>query len=242
MYTTVFIDERVEVSAKEMNDVRSMDMIKDMLTVKLKQNEGKCNANGYVKPGSIQLLARSMGIAENGKFTANWIYDCKVSCEVLKPVAYDPKDSNNEAAILTAKIIKINKMGVYAVFEEAIRVLLPRDLHAGDPAFDALKENDVIRVQMDKHRFQTNDAYIMAVGTLREEAGTRRRNVNGAATAATASAATASATGSAAAATAAATGSATGSATVVTGVEERKEEADADEEAADEDEEEEADE
>ena len=229
MYTTVFIDERVEVSAKEMNDVRSMDMIKDMLTVKLKQNEGKCNANGYVKPGSIQLLARSMGIAENGKFTANWIYDCKVSCEVLKPVAYDPKDSNNEAAILTAKIIKINKMGVYAVFEEAIRVLLPRDLHAGDPAFDALKENDVIRVQMDKHRFQTNDAYIMAVGTLREEAGTRRRNVNGAATAATASAATASATGSAATA-------------VVTGVEERKEEPDADEEAADEDEEEEADE
>lgn len=166
MYTSVFIDERVEISAKEMNDVRSMDMLKDMLTAKLKHKEGKCNANGYVKPGSVQLLARSMGVAENGKFTANWIYDCKVSCEVLKPVAYDPKDPSNEAAVLTVKIIKINKMGVYAVFEEAIRVLLPRDLHAGNPAFDVLKENDTVRVQMDKHRFQTNDEYIMSVGTL----------------------------------------------------------------------------
>jgi hypothetical protein len=53
-----------------------------------------------------------------------------------------------------------------AVFEEAIRVLLPRDTHVGVPEFEALKLNDVVRVHMLRHRFQTNDPFISAVGEL----------------------------------------------------------------------------
>jgi hypothetical protein len=169
MYRTVFIDERVELSAKEFGGLTSADGLKDALVAKLKRNEGKCNANGYVKPGTVQLIARSMGTAENGKFTGNWIFDCKFSCDVLRPVAFDAKDpSSVKDAVLTVKIIDVNDMGAYGSFEEAIRVLLPRDLHAGNPAFNALKKGGTARVRMDKHRFQTNDDYIMAVGTLYE--------------------------------------------------------------------------
>ena len=167
MYKSVFLEERVELPASEMSSIRSADGIKQSLMEKLsKRVEGKCNANVYVKPGSVQLLARSMGAAENGKFTGNWIYDCKFVCEVLKPVAYDAKEANAEASVLPAKVIKLNKMGVLLTFEEAIRILLPRDCHAGDPAFDALKEGDVVRVRMEKHRFQANDPYILGVGSL----------------------------------------------------------------------------
>ena len=170
MYRTVFAEERVELTAKEFSDLTSLEGIKDALVGKLKLNEGKCNANGYVKPGSIRLMDRSKGVAENGKFTANWIFDCKYTCEVLKPVAYDPKDPESlKTAVLSVTIIDVNKAGAYGALEEAIRVLLPRDLHAGNPAFEALKKGSVARVRMDKHRFQTNDMYIMAVGTLYEE-------------------------------------------------------------------------
>ena len=166
MYKPVFLEERVEITASEMSTIKTSEEAKHVLTEKLKRFEGKCNANGYVKPGSVQLLARSMGVAENGKFTGNWIYSCKYVCHVLKPVAYDSKEVDAEASVLTVKVLKINKMGAYAVFEEAIRILLPRDIHVGDAAFDALKEGDSVRVRMEKHRFQTNDAYIMGVGTL----------------------------------------------------------------------------
>ena len=162
MYKPVFLDERVELTASEVSEIQSLDGVKQALLSKLKQAEGKCNANGYVKPGSVQFLARSMGAAENGKFTGNWIYDCLV----LKPVAYDPKEVDAEASVLPCKVIKVNKMGAYAVFDEAIRVLLPRDTHAGDPAFDALTEGAVVRVRMEKHRFATNDDCILAVGSL----------------------------------------------------------------------------
>jgi hypothetical protein len=57
-------------------------------------------------------------------------------------------------------------MGTYAVFEEAIRVLLPRDTHLGNTEFDSIKEGTTIKVRIDRSRFQTNDPFIMAVGSL----------------------------------------------------------------------------
>jgi len=167
MYQTIFVDKRIELTPKELSDARTPEHIRDSLVARLKeQEEGKCNAEGYIKPGSIQLLRRSMGSAENGKFTGNWIYDCKIRCDILKPVAYDPKDPDDAAATLPVRVIDMNKAGTMAVFEEAIRVLLPRDTHVGIPEFESLKLNDVVRVHMLRHRFQTNDPFISAVGEL----------------------------------------------------------------------------
>jgi DNA-directed RNA polymerase subunit E'/Rpb7 len=158
VYTTVFLDERVVVSAAELNYVISVDSITDLLLSKLNDKmEGKCNANGFVRPGSIKLISRSMGIAENGRFTGNIMYDCKIQCDVLYPAA------NME---LDATIIKINKMGAYAQFDEAIRILLPRDLHIGSNEFMELKEGETVRVKLERSRFQSNDRFIMAVGVL----------------------------------------------------------------------------
>lgn len=167
MYQTIFVDKRIELTPKELSDARTAEQVRDILVTKLKeQEEGKCNAEGYIRPGSIQLLRRSMGVAENGKFTGNWIFDCKIRCEILKPVAYDSKDPDNTASVLTFKVLDLNKAGVMASLEEAIRVLMPRDTHVGMPEFDALKVGDTVQVRMLRHRFQTNDLFIAAVGEL----------------------------------------------------------------------------
>jgi DNA-directed RNA polymerase subunit E'/Rpb7 len=158
MYKTIYMDERVALPATELNHVKHTSEIKDFLEKNLRELlEGKCNSNGYVRPGSIKLLGRSMGVAENGKFTGNLVFDCKVSCEVLYPTA---------GSVITANVIKVNKMGVYAVFEDAMRILLPRDLHVGDTEFDGLKERNTVKVRIERSRFQTNDTFIMAVGKL----------------------------------------------------------------------------
>jgi DNA-directed RNA polymerase subunit E'/Rpb7 len=158
MFHTIYLDERVALTPNELNMIRSADGIKEIILTKLREKHaGKCNANGYVRPGSIELLGRSMGVAENGRFTGNLLYDCKIKCEVLYPTA---------GTIIDGMVLKVNKMGAYVVFEEAIRILLPRDLHIGDTRFDGLKEGDNINVRIERSRFQTNDQFIMAVGKL----------------------------------------------------------------------------
>ena len=142
----------------EMNLLTSVDSINELLEHKLREiHEEKCNANGYVRPDSIKLLGRSMGVAENGRFTGNFVYDCKFKCDVFYPTV---------GLKIGVDVIKVNQMGAYAIYEEAIRVLLPRDFHLGNQAFDALKEGDKVQVVLDRSRFQAKDPFIMAVGHL----------------------------------------------------------------------------
>jgi DNA-directed RNA polymerase subunit E'/Rpb7 len=158
MYHTVYLDERIALTPSEINSLDSADGVKKIIRTKLRaKHEGKCNANGYVRPDSVELLARSMGVAENGRFTGNLVYDCKVKCEVIYPVA---------GSEMLADVIKVNSMGAYATFEEAIQILLPRDIHLGNLEFDKIKENDKIRIRIERSRFQANDQFIMAVGVF----------------------------------------------------------------------------
>ena len=158
MFSIIYLDERVSILPSELNNIRSEDDIRDILLMKLKdKHEGKCNANGYVRPNSIELIARSMGQAENGRFTGNLIYDCKIKCEILFPVA---------GTIIEGVVLKVVKMGAYVVHEEAIRILLPRDLHIGDAKFDAIEQGKTVKVRIERSRFQANDLFIMAVGKL----------------------------------------------------------------------------
>ncbi len=156
----MYVDERVALSPSEMNLVTDAESIKSILETKLREtHEGKCNANGFVRPGSLKLLARSMGAAENGRFTGNLIFDCKISCEILYPTA---------GSVLKARVIKVNRMGAYAIFDDAIRILMPRDLHIGVDAFDKIQEGNTLHVIIDRSRFQTNDPFIMAVGRMED--------------------------------------------------------------------------
>jgi hypothetical protein len=96
-----------------------------------------------------------MGGAENGRFTGNYMFYVKLKCKVFHP--------ETETNVL-CRIIKVNKMGVYAVFDEAMRILLPRDLHLGNVEFDNLTPDENVIVKVLRSRFQTNDPYISSVG------------------------------------------------------------------------------
>lgn len=160
-YTTVYLDDRVSLSPAEINKISTADDINAALVTKLKAKyEGRCTTNGYVRPGSVGIMGRSFGRAANGDFTGHWLYDCKMTASVLYPVA---------GAEFEAVVFEVNKMGARAHFDEAIRILLPRDTHVGNKEFDEIREGDKIFVRLDRSRFQMNDTYIMAVGTLLKE-------------------------------------------------------------------------
>jgi hypothetical protein len=161
---TILLDERIALTATELNIIKSPEEIRYHLEQKLREKyEGRCHTSGFIQPGSIKLLGKSMGIFEHGRFTGNVLYDCRASCNVYVPIV---------KSILKVKIItKINEAGAYAILtnegeEQAMRILIPRDLHLGDVIFDTLAIGMIVSVELVKSRFQTNDSYIKAIGKL----------------------------------------------------------------------------
>lgn len=175
MYQTIYSDERVPLTPTELNRISVPDddpkeiqtSIKNILEEKLRlKYEGFCNANGYVRKGSIKLIAKSMGVAESGRFTGNFLYDCKISADVYYPIAN---------SLVDVRILKKNAMGAYAVLsagaddiDEAMQVNIPRDLHPRSAEFEAIEPNQIVKIRILRSRFQINDRFIMAVGRLHD--------------------------------------------------------------------------
>lgn len=161
MESEAFFQEKVYLNPKDLrNDIHSVD---DILILKLKERlEQRCSPHGYVLPGTLELLTRSAGMVDSGRFSGDWAFLVKAKGSVLHPP---------EGTVIEVEVLKNNKMGVYAVYENAIRIMVPRDLHLGDEEFDQLKVGDRIRVEIQKSRFQLRDPFIVSVAVYRGYAG-----------------------------------------------------------------------
>jgi DNA-directed RNA polymerase subunit E'/Rpb7 len=161
LFKPVYIDHRLSLTPTELHDAAA-DMDGFLVKKIRRAIEGQCCTHGYVRLGSTQILARSMGQAEHCRFTGDFIYHCKIRVLCLLPEA---------GQLVDARILKVNKLGAYALIvddgkiQEAMRILVPRDLHIGNEEFDALEVDQGIKVRLLSSRFQANDAFIQAVGT-----------------------------------------------------------------------------
>ena len=146
--------EKVVISPIDLHsDVGSFD---DILMVKLKKLlEGKCSKHGFVIPGSLEMLSRSMGICEKGRATADFIYFVKAQGKV-----YNPPDGT----IVVGEVSLKNKMGCYVVVDNAVRIMIPRDLHIGNEEFENISVGQKIRVQIKKSQVRVNATHILSIG------------------------------------------------------------------------------
>jgi hypothetical protein len=76
-----------------------------------------------------------------------------------------------DGIVLSGEVIRKNKMGIYLHVKNAIRVIIPRDLHIGNEEFENLNIGDIINVEIKKSRFQVNDDSILSVGIFRSKVG-----------------------------------------------------------------------
>ena len=165
-YTALF-EEQVALTPKDMSrEITSIDsVLMDKLQNKL---EGKCSRHGFVISGTLKVLSRSMGTMERGRFTGNMLFYIQAEAEVLNPP---------EGTELEGIVIRKNKMGMYVSYSvndgenEAIRVIIPRDLHIGNEVFDKVEIGEIVRVQVKKSRFQINDPYILSIGMFLSSSG-----------------------------------------------------------------------
>lgn len=178
-YTALF-EEQVALTPKDLcHDITSFDdLLKEKLQIKL---EGKCSRHGYVISGTLNVLSRSMGVMERGRFTGSVLYYIQAEADVLNPP---------EGEVIEGVVIRKNKMGMYVSYNvkeneseaEALRVIVPRDLHIGSEEFENVEIGERVNVQIKKSRFQINDPYILSVGMFVSSAGKAPapiREVNG---------------------------------------------------------------
>jgi hypothetical protein len=117
--------------------------------------EGKCSEQGFVLPGSVELLSRSMGYFESARFTGDAIYYLKLKGQIVYPV---------DGMKVSGKVIRKNKMGLYINYKDAIRIQVPRDLHLDLPEFEDIQVGETVEVELKRSKFAIHDSYILASG------------------------------------------------------------------------------
>ena len=147
-------EDTVPLTAADLG--REIKSIDDVLMKKLRsQIEGRCSKHGYLKPGSLEFLSSAQKGAEKGRFTGDFMYQIKAQGRV-----YNPPDG----CVVEGEVIRKNKMGLYVIVEDAIKVMIPRDLHIGNEDFDTVELGETIRVEIKKSQFQMNETHILTVG------------------------------------------------------------------------------
>jgi DNA-directed RNA polymerase subunit E'/Rpb7 len=144
--------------------------IKQVLEKKIvAKNEGKCIAEGFIKPHSVHIISYSSGMVnlENVEFQA--VFECMV-CHPVEGMLIECTAKTITKAGIHADVITENEVVPITVF-------IARDHHYTDSYFSTIKENMKILIRVIGVRFELNDPYICVIGHLQrpQESDDRRQ-------------------------------------------------------------------
>ena len=162
MESTAFFEKKISLTPSDFNEVKTTPIEEILLRKARESVENKCSEQGFVLPGTLQLLSRSMGYFESARFTGDAIYYVKLEGKVVYPV---------EGVQVLGKVIRKNKMGLYINYNDAIRIQVPRDLHLNEPEFEEVKIGDNVYVELKRSKFAIHDTYILASGMFLRKDG-----------------------------------------------------------------------
>lgn len=126
--------------------------------------EGKCVAEGYVKPESCKIIRYSSGIIERGN---NVVFEVVFECDVCFPV---------EGMLISCTVKNVVKAGIRAESSTDVPtpvvVFVARDHHYEFQQFNEIQVGDTINIRVIGQRFELNDKYVSIIGELVKEKDT----------------------------------------------------------------------
>jgi DNA-directed RNA polymerase subunit E'/Rpb7 len=125
-----------------------------------KRTEGKCIAEGFIKPSSVRVMSYSCGVVNSDIIEFQTVFECMI----CNPV---------EGMIIECETKTITKAGIHAeVIDDneniPVTVFVARDHHFNDKSFGSIKENQKINIRVVGVRYELNDPYICVIGKLIE--------------------------------------------------------------------------
>ena len=172
-------EEKVTLTPRDLAN-HKINIEKAVLAKLAEKIEAKCSLHGWVVPNTVKVLSRSMGYVEKGRFTGDIVFHVQAQASVLNPAS---------SSHLVCEVTGNNMMGMYVTYKtnkkvldrktktvsnvvvDAIKVILPRDLHIGDESFSKIQIGDRVKVEIKKSRFQVNDTFILSVGVFEGKVG-----------------------------------------------------------------------
>jgi len=132
--------------------------IRDVLERHLAHDyEGKCNAEGFVRPRSTQVLAYSSGdLTDYGAVAFEVMYEY----QACNPV---------EGMLITCVVQNVSKAGLQAHIvpePSPVIIFVSRDHHYSNPRFSKIKAGDEIVVRIIGQHFELNDPVVSVIGEL----------------------------------------------------------------------------
>lgn len=154
IYFNTILTKKICMKSKFLNekiDEYIYDYIKDKV-------EGVCIDEGYVKPDSVKILKKSVGMLLGSKFTGDITYTVAYTAQLCNPVIGN---------IIDCKVKFINKLGILGN-NGPISIIVGKQLHKNED-FEFVKPNDIIKVEVIAKKFSLNDKEIKIVAKLWKE-------------------------------------------------------------------------
>ena len=156
LYSQILITKTIPISINNIGNSIKATLEKAVAL----QIEGKCIVEGYIKPGTIDIITFSSGLV-TGSYV---IFEVVFQCYVCSPV---------EGMLINCVAKHINKAGIRAEVNEMpspVVIFIARDHNYASPLFSQVKENDEIKIRVIGQRFELNDKYISIIAELVENA------------------------------------------------------------------------
>jgi DNA-directed RNA polymerase subunit E'/Rpb7 len=151
IYFNNIVKKKIIVNPKHMGN------IDNYIESYLKTNyEGKCIAEGYVKPETIKIVRRSIGAITGSRFSGDVTYMIEYSAEICNPVIGN---------VIECKVKNINKLGLLCN-NGPITVIVGKKFHDNLEDINKIKEGDSINVEIIAKKIQLNKEEIQVVGKI----------------------------------------------------------------------------
>jgi DNA-directed RNA polymerase subunit E'/Rpb7 len=151
IYFNNIVKKKIIVNPKHMGN------IDNYIESYLKTNyEGKCIAEGYVKPDTIKIVRRSIGSITGSRFSGDVTYMVEYSAEICNPVIGN---------IIECKVKNINKLGLLCN-NGPVTVIVGKKFHDNLEDINKIKEGDSINVEIIAKKIQLNKEEIQVVGKI----------------------------------------------------------------------------
>lgn len=121
------------------------------------EHEGKCNAEGYVRPRSTQLLTHSSGgLSDHGSVAFEVVFEY----QACNPV---------EGMLITCVVQNVSQAGLQAHIvpePSPVVIFVSRDHHYSNQRFAKIKAGDEITVRVIGQHFELNDPAVSVIGEM----------------------------------------------------------------------------
>lgn len=133
----------------------------------VKQTEGKCIPQGFIRPNSVRIVSYSSGNVNTSNVDFTTVFECLV-CHPVENMHVECTTKTITKAGIHAEVITDDGVVPLTIF-------IARDHNYTNRDFDKIKENAKITVRILGIRYELNDPYICAIGTLVDTEAEKRR-------------------------------------------------------------------